>query len=195
MESSPEVTIITPTYNHQNYIAACVGSVLGQSYTNWEQVIVDDGSTDNTRSIVCTYRDPRIRYERQANQGPFALAKTYNRALSLARGELIAILEGDDFWPPDKLARMVPAFEDSSLVLAYGEMREASIDGTPAKRISRTARLRTKLPLRTLNNDPPPSAAAYMLTVRGHSMVAASTVIMRRSALESIGGFQYVAGL
>jgi glycosyltransferase involved in cell wall biosynthesis len=138
--SSPLVSIITPTYNHEKFIRACIESVLRQTYQNWEQIIIDDGSTDATAQIVREYCDDRIRYYYQENAGIEALAHTYNGALSLARGELVAILEGDDFWPGDKLSRMVPAFENSSVVLAYGEMREADIDGEPAKRMSRTAR-------------------------------------------------------
>ena len=192
--SSPLVSIITPTYNHEKFIRSCIESVLGQTYQNWEQIIIDDGSTDNTAQIVREYRDCRIRYYYQENIGIEALAHTYNRALSLARGGLVAILEGDDFWPKHKLSCMVPAFEDTSVALAYGEMREADVDGEPAKRMSRTARIRTRLPEKILCNDPPPSAAAYMLTAEGHSLIPASTVIIRRSALEAIDGFQYVSG-
>jgi hypothetical protein len=90
---------------------------------------------------------------------------------------------------------MVPAFNDSVVVLAYGQMREADINGKPAKRMSRTARRRTKLPPRILNNDPPPASAPYMLTVEGHSLIPASAVVLRRATLQAIGGFQYVPGL
>ncbi|MGH9517614.1 MAG: glycosyltransferase [Terriglobales bacterium] len=193
--SSPLVSIITPTYNHEAFIAQCIESVLAQTYSNWEQIIIDDGSSDRTAEIVRRYDDPRIRYFHQENAGIEALAHTYNRALGMAQGSLIAILEGDDFWPAEKLSLMVPAFEDSSVVLAYGEMREADIDGKPAKRMSRTARRRTKLPARILHNDPPLASAPYMLTVEGHSLIPASAVILRGAALRGIGGFQYVPGL
>jgi glycosyltransferase involved in cell wall biosynthesis len=193
--SSPLVSIITPTYNHEAFIAQCIESVLAQTYANWEQIIIDDGSTDKTAEIVRRYDDPRIRYFHQENAGIEALAHTYNRALGMAHGSLVAILEGDDFWPVDKLSLMVPAFEDACVVLAYGEMREADSEGRPARRMSRTARLRTNLPTRILTNDPPPASAPYMLTVNGHSLIPASAVVLRRAALQDIGGFQYVPGL
>lgn len=189
---TPLVSIITPTYNHQAFIGACIDSALGQSYKNWEQIVVDDGSTDRTAEIVRSYRDKRIRYIYQQNAGIEALAHTYNRALSLSQGELIAILEGDDFWPTNKLSKLIPAFQDSSVVLAYGEMHEVALDGSFAKRISRTARRRQRLSESILCNDPFPAAAPYMLTFEGHSLIPASTVVIRRSALEAIGGFQYV---
>ena len=191
---SPLVSIITPTYNHEHFIGQCIDSVLAQSYSNWEQIIIDDGSSDHTAEIVDRYKDSRIRYFYQDNAGIENLAHTYNRALAYSRGQLVAILEGDDFWPSTKLSQMVHAFDDDAVVLAYGEMSEADVHGEPAKRSSRTSRNRTKLPATVLRNDPPPSAAAYMLTVPGHSLIEPSTVIIRKSALDRIGGFQHVPG-
>jgi len=189
------VSIITPTYNHGRFIKTCIEGVLGQTYRNWEQIIIDDGSTDNTFAIASGIPDPRIRLERQSNQGPFELAKTYNRALSLATGELVAILEGDDFWPPDKLATLVPAFADNSVVMAYGEATDVDATGREQRRKSRTTRLRQGLPHAVLFNDPVGSATQYMLLAEGRSLVCPSTVIIRRRALEGIRGFQYVRGL
>jgi glycosyltransferase involved in cell wall biosynthesis len=187
-----QISIITPTYNHENFIGSCIESVLAQTYSNWEQIIIDDGSTDRTAEVVRRDNDHRIRYVYQENQGLEALAQTYNRALAMAQGTLVAILEGDDAWPEDKLQRMVQAFADPQVVLAYGEMREIDPDGNLAQRMSNTSRKRQELPRSILFNEPVGSAAPYMLTVHGHSLVPASTVVIRRSALEAIGGFQYV---
>src|SRR6267142_6300732 len=138
----PLVSVITPAYNHEKYISTCLENLLHQSYYHWEQVVIDDGSTDTTVAVVSRFRDSRICLERQANQGAFELAKTYNRALSFARGELIAILEGDDFWPHDKLATLVPAFADPDVVLAYGEAADVDAKGREQKAKSHTTRLR-----------------------------------------------------
>jgi glycosyltransferase involved in cell wall biosynthesis len=189
------VSIITPAYNHQDYIATCIDSVLAQTYGNWEQIIIDDGSTDDTGKIVSQYRDPRIRYERQSNRGPFELAHTYNRALSLAKGELIAILEGDDFWPPDKLATLMPAFREDAVVLAYGERVDVDVTGRRQRRKTGTARRRESLGNLLLRNDPVGSATRYMLLEDGRSLVGPCTAVIRKSALDKIGGFQWVAGL
>lgn len=191
----PLVTVLSPTYNHQSYIAQCVETVLKQTYSNFEQVVIDDGSLDNTANIIAGFEDRRIRFERQANQGPFELANTYNRALSVAKGEFIAILEGDDFWPPEKLAALVPAFEDKDVVLAYGEAADVDVQGAEQRTKSQTTRSREKLLRSVLFNDPVGSATRYMLLAEGRSLVSPSTVVIRRSALEQIGGFQYVAGL
>jgi glycosyltransferase involved in cell wall biosynthesis len=191
----PLVTVISPTYNHQDYIRQCICTVLKQAYSNWEQIVIDDGSTDNTPEIAYGFHDSRIRVERQANRGPFELGNTYNRALSHAKGELIAILEGDDFWHPDKLAALVPAFLDTDVVLAYGEAADVDVKGREQRTKSHTTRLRKGLPHCILFNDPVGSATRYMVSAEGRSLIAPSTVLIRRSALEKIGAFQYVKGL
>jgi glycosyltransferase involved in cell wall biosynthesis len=191
---TPLVSIITPTYNHERYIGSCIKSVLHQNYENWEQIIIDDGSTDRTADVICNYSDRRVRYVHQKNAGIEALASTYNSALKHCHGPLIAILEGDDTWPPYKLEAMIDAFSDPDVVLAYGEMREIDPAGNVAQHVGRTAQKYRKLSISILSNDPVRSAVPYMLTVPGHSMVPASTAVIRRTALDAIGGFQYVEG-
>jgi glycosyltransferase involved in cell wall biosynthesis len=192
---SPLVSILTPTYNHERFIVACIQSVLQQTYSNWEQIIIDDGSLDNTSKLVAGFRDPRIVYQRQLHRGPLELAHTYNRALSLARGKFVAILEGDDFWPPDKLTKLMPAFLDDDVVLAYAEAADVGATGLRQLIKSHTTRLRKGLSHAVLFNDPIGSATKYMRLAQGRSLVSPSTVVIRRSALQKIGGFQYVAGL
>ncbi len=79
-KSQPLISIITPTYNHENFIGECIESVLAQTYPHWEQIIIDDGSTDRTGEIVAQYNDERIKYIRQDNIGIWRLRETYNRA-------------------------------------------------------------------------------------------------------------------
>ncbi|HVB55250.1 MAG TPA: glycosyltransferase [Candidatus Acidoferrales bacterium] len=192
--AKPVVSIITPTYNHEHFVGPCIESVLAQTYSNWEQVIIDDGSTDSTQSVVERYKDKRIHCIRQENQGIEALAHTYNRALAGSKGSLIAILEGDDTWPPDKLAAEVSFFEDPGVVLAFGECKDIDAKGRHARRKARAYHKRGSLPKSILFNDPIGSATPYLLTVKGQSLITTSTVLIRRSALDSIGGFQYFPG-
>jgi len=193
--SLPLVSVITPTYNHEKFIGACITSVLQQTYSDWEQIIIDDGSTDRTAEVVHSYSDPRIRYFHQENHGIDALAQTYNRALSLARGELVAVLEGDDLWPADKLATLVPRFQDPQLVLAYGAVVDLDVSGRKQSGRRRTDKARPNLPSTVLSNDPVGSASKHMLSAQGPSLIPACTVVLRRSALEEIGGFQSFPGL
>jgi len=188
------VSILTPTYNHQRYIADCLESVLGQSYPHWEQIIIDDGSTDETAKVIARFRDPRIRYVHQPNRGILRLAETYNRARSLANGSLIATLEGDDFWPPDKLAALIPAFADPEVVVSYGVCRGFSDSGIPVPLEIPSAEVRKAHGWPALTNEPRGATTYAMLHSLG--MVNSATAsIIRRSALEIIGGFQHVPGL
>ncbi len=189
------VSIVTPTFNHEGYIAACIESVLRQSYQCWEQIIIDDGSTDATAEIVARFRDPRIHYCYQTNKGPFELAKTYNQALAVAKGDLIAILEGDDFWPEDKLAKVVAGFQDDRVVMAYGEATDTDATGAAQRRETQSTRRRRALPRSVLYNDPIGSATRHMLLAEERSLISPSTVVIRRSTLEHIGGFQSGPGL
>ena len=111
----PLVSVITPTYNHGKFISDCIESVLKQSYQNWEMIIIDDGSTDNTFAIAQEYekKDKRIKAFTQNNIGIFRLGETYNLALSKATGKYAAILEGDAIWFPEKLTLQVDAMENN----------------------------------------------------------------------------------
>jgi glycosyltransferase involved in cell wall biosynthesis len=99
----PAVSIIMPAYNVAPYIASAIRSALVQTYTDFELIVVDDGSKDNTAEIVKSMmrEDPRIRMVQQANRG---LAGARNTALRAARGEMLALLDSDDMWEPEFLA-------------------------------------------------------------------------------------------
>lgn len=186
----PVVTVITPTYNHEQYIRVCIESVLAQTYPNWEQIVIDDGSTDRTPEIVCGYNDARIRYLRQENVGIFRLPETYNHALAAARGELIAILEGDDFWPPDKLETLVPVFEDQQVILAYGLACLTSPGGKMLKETIPPYWYQKQYTRAGLFNEPVGAATRLMLRADGGLFAFPCSVLIRSSALKIIGGFQ-----
>jgi glycosyltransferase involved in cell wall biosynthesis len=102
--SRPKVSVYTPTYNYGRFIGEAIQSVLDQTFQDWELIIVDDGSTDNTREVVASFADPRIHYVYQQNRGNPAARNT---ALKLARGEYIACLDADDMWLPEMLQKLV----------------------------------------------------------------------------------------
>ena len=86
--NEPLVSIVSPTYNHATYIADCIESVLKQTYSNWEMIIIDDGSTDGTFAVAQEYtkKDNRIQAYTQKNIGIFRLGESYNFALSKCKG-------------------------------------------------------------------------------------------------------------
>ena len=118
----PLVSIITPTYNHEKFIGKCIESVISQTYPHWEMIIVDDGSNDSTADIIKRFKDNRIKYIKQERKGIWRLSETYNKALKNSKGDLIAVLEGDDFWPDNKLEQQILTFEDPEVVLSWGKV-------------------------------------------------------------------------
>ncbi len=100
------VSIITPCYNGERFLAETIESVLGQTYTNWEMLVVDDGSTDGTARLASEYavKDSRIQLLRQANAGT---AAARNNGMRRARGRYIALLDADDVWDADFLERQL----------------------------------------------------------------------------------------
>jgi glycosyltransferase involved in cell wall biosynthesis/SAM-dependent methyltransferase len=108
---SPKVSVILPTFNNAHSIGEALQSVLNQTYTDWELVIVDDGSVDGTANIVSKFCDWRIRYIYQANKG---VSEARNVGIANSRGEYIAFLDADDLYHPRKLAAQV-AYLDQNL--------------------------------------------------------------------------------
>ena len=114
------VSIIMPSWNTAKYISESIESVINQTYTNWELLIVDDCSTDNTDEVVKPYlSDSRIHYTKhKANSGA---ALTRNRAIRHARGEWIAFLDSDDLWKPEKLEKQLAFMKENGYVFSYHE--------------------------------------------------------------------------
>lgn len=98
-----KISVIMPTYNSAHFISKSIESVLSQTYPNWELIIVDDGSTDNTRDIVNKYiqLDKRIKYFFQQNKG---VSSARNKGISISNGVFVAFLDSDDLWLPQKIA-------------------------------------------------------------------------------------------
>ncbi|MBO4690503.1 MAG: glycosyltransferase family 2 protein [Paludibacteraceae bacterium] len=123
------VSIIMPTYNCGQYIAESIQSVLSQTYSNWELLIIDDCSTDNTRYVVSSFKDPRIHY--QCNQKNSGAAISRNTALRMAKGKYIAFLDSDDLWSPNKLERQIAYMQVNKYAFTYHEYSEIDENSKP----------------------------------------------------------------
>ena len=112
------VSIITPCYNGSDYIAETIESVMAQSYSNWEMIVVDDGSKDSTASIVQNYveKDARIKLIRQKNKGS---AAARNNGIKSAKGRYIALLDSDDVWMPEFLEKQIAFMKEKNAVCVY----------------------------------------------------------------------------
>ena len=138
------VSIIMPSYNTGKYIADSIESVLKQTYSDWELLIVDDCSTDETDKIVEPYlSDKRIKYLKNEKNSGAAVSR--NRALREAKGKWIAFLDSDDLWMSDKLEKQISFMEKNGYHFSYTRYAEIDVDGkkngvvvTGPKRISKT---------------------------------------------------------
>jgi len=108
LSAAPTVSVCIPTYRGAAHIAETIESALAQTFADFELVIVDDASPDETGQIVARYRDPRLRYVREQNAG---VEENWNRCLRLARGRYFKLLPHDDLIAPDCLARQVAVLE------------------------------------------------------------------------------------
>lgn len=128
------VTIVTPTYNCGKYISDAIRSVMSQTYTQWEMIIVDDCSTDNTKEIVESFavNDSRIRYF--CNQENCGAAVSRNRAIGQARGRWIAFLDSDDLWSPTKLERQIQFMTTNNYHFTYHRYEEIDENSQPLGR-------------------------------------------------------------
>lgn len=131
MEDYGLVSIITPTFNCGKFIAETLDSVLAQTYQNWEMLIVDDCSIDNTREIVSNYRksDSRITYHCLEKNSGAAVAR--NTALRMAKGRWIAFLDSDDLWKPNKLERQLEFMTEKGYDFTYHNYTEIDEDSKP----------------------------------------------------------------
>lgn len=138
------VSIIMPSYNTASFIAESIQSVLAQSYKDWELIIVDDCSSDDTDDVVKPYlEDTRIKYLKNEKNSGAAVSR--NRALREAKGKWIAFLDSDDLWMPEKLEKQVRFMDKNGYHFSYTNYAEIDIEGkrngvlvTGPKRITKT---------------------------------------------------------
>lgn len=116
------VSIIMPSYNTAQYIRQSIQSVLAQTYLNWELIIVDDCSSDNTENVVSVFlNDNRIKFLKNERNSGAAVSR--NRALREARGKWIAFLDSDDLWEPEKLEKQIAFMEENNYKFTYTDYR------------------------------------------------------------------------
>jgi glycosyltransferase involved in cell wall biosynthesis len=117
-QRAPRVSVVIPTYNSARFLREAIQSVLNQTYSDFEVVIIDDGSTDDTESVVRSFGE-RVSYVKQPNRG---VSAARNQGIRDAKAEYVAFLDSDDIWLPNKLAEQIPLLEqDPELGLVYSD--------------------------------------------------------------------------
>jgi glycosyltransferase involved in cell wall biosynthesis len=171
-ETRSFVSVVIATYNMAKYLPSAIGSALAQKHVKVEVIVVDDGSTDSTQSVIKPFlSDPRVKYLHQANKGQ-AFAK--NAGLNVSRSDYVAFLDADDMWMPDKLALQLPLFcESGNIGVVYSR----------------------HVPMN--ENDEVCGSVEHRL-YRGHvteqlfveNFVPFGTAVVRRECFKALGGFR-----
>jgi glycosyltransferase involved in cell wall biosynthesis len=172
-KEDPLVSIIIPTYNRANLLPTAILSVINQNYQNWELIIVDDGSTNNTKQTVEEFikKDSRIKYFYQENKGqPFAM----NTGIKLSKGEFIAFLDDDDEWYLEKLEKQIEFLNknrDNALVFSDAIIKGGYLDRMRSSEVSK------------------PYCGYVYPKLLLRNFLTASSVVIKRKVLDEIGYF------
>lgn len=134
------VSIITPTYNCGRFIAETIESVQAQTYTEWEMIIVDDCSSDDTAEVVARYSesDPRVKYHCLDVNSGAAVART--TAMKLAKGQYMAFCDSDDLWMPDKLGKQLDFMDRNGYSFSATAYEQIDEEGNSLNRVIKTVK-------------------------------------------------------
>ncbi len=169
MIGSPAVSIVVPTFNHAQFLHQALASVIAQTFQNWEAIIVNNFSTDDTINIVESFGEKRFRLINFHNNGVIAASR--NEGIRLSNGSVIAFLDSDDLWYPNKLEHCMPAFDAHADVVCHGEYWVS--DGMQQRQIL---------------YGPQKNAQYSKLLYRGNC-VSTSATLVRKDLLIELGGF------
>ncbi|MCS7208439.1 MAG: glycosyltransferase [Fimbriimonadales bacterium] len=171
----PKVSVLIPSYNHAQFLPATLESVFQQTFTDYEIVVVDDGSTDNSVAILQSY-GARVRLFVQPNRGTYP---TLNRCIAESQGEYLAILNSDDLWMPTKLEKQLALLEANSKV---------GLVHTGGRFIDAHGQVLSRNPL-GFEWPRTPTGNVIELLVRCNQIII-SSVLARRECFERLGGFR-----
>lgn len=170
---SPVVSVLMPVFNGGAYLGEAVESILNQTFRDFEFLIIDDGSTDDSLKLLRQYamRDSRIRVIARENRG---LTSTLNELLSIARGEFVARMDADDISMPERFARQIAFIRDNPRVVCVGAAFQM---------IDSAGRYLTTL------TSPQTDAEIQSLHLSGHAAITHPVVMMRLAAVNQVGGY------
>ncbi|KKP77930.1 MAG: Glycosyl transferase family 2 [candidate division WS6 bacterium GW2011_GWF1_35_23] len=166
---NPRISVIIPAYNRAHTLDRAVQSVINQTYTNWELIIVDDASTDDTENLVKKYIDEKIKYYRNSVNKQKSYSR--NRGVKVSVGEYVAFLDSDDEWLPEKLERQISSLEDKYVGCFTGAYKVLG-----EKKIARHPVIKESLLLDILKNR--------------ISISMGSTCLVKKDIFERVGGFR-----
>jgi glycosyltransferase involved in cell wall biosynthesis len=170
-DEKPLVSIVIPSYNHAHFLGQALQSVLDQTYSKWEVIVVDNYSSDGTRCLIKKYLDPRISFHQINNHG--VIARSRNVGIGFAKGDWIAFLDSDDWWENDKLETCLLKI-DNQTDLVYHDLKIFSQEF----RLWKPRKIKSRQLQQPITHD---------LLVKGNG-IATSSVMVRTTLIRSIGG-------
>ena len=169
MNNSPLVSIVIPTYNHAPMLQRALATVVEQTHQNWNAIVVNNFSTDNTLEVVAAFNDPRIQCVNFRNYGVIGASR--NEGIALATGKYVAFLDSDDTWFPTKLEQCVEILESGSDLVCHAEYW---IDESGNSRL--------------VAYGPSEAATHHNLIYKGNRISTSATVV-RATLLKEVNGF------
>jgi glycosyltransferase involved in cell wall biosynthesis len=169
MINSPLVSIVIPTYNHASMLQRALATVVEQTHQNWNAIVVNNFSTDNTLEVVAAFNDPRIQCVNFRNHGVIGASR--NEGIALATGKYVAFLDSDDTWFPTKLEQCVEILESGSDLVCHAEYW---IDESGKSRL--------------VAYGPSEAATHHNLIYKGNRISTSATVV-RTALLKEVHGF------
>ncbi|MFA6169605.1 MAG: glycosyltransferase [Candidatus Margulisiibacteriota bacterium] len=167
---NPKVSVVIATHNHAHFLPDCLNSVKGQTYQDYEVIVVDNGSTDDTKEVIERLAWDKLRYHYQKDTG--SVAGPRNTGGKLARGEYLAYLDSDDSWYPDKLAKVMEVFADHPETDLVTHHLRTVVHGKPGG----------------LLLVGPDKGDVFRALLLGNCVLGSATVV-RKKAMDEIGGF------
>jgi len=169
MSAQPLVSVVIPTYNHAHFLRTSLGSVVGQTFTNWEAIVVNNFSTDETEAVVASFEDDRITLVNFHNHGVIAAGR--NEGIRRSRGEFVAFLDSDDQWHAAKLERCVDALRRGADLVCHAEKW---VGGDRPERVVQYG---------------PAEKSSWRGLLLDQNRISTSATVVRRSCLEQVGLF------
>ena len=186
--NNPLISVVIPTYNCSQFIISAIHSVLDQSYENYEIIIVDDGSTDNTKEVLKPYiEEKKIQYVFQNNLGPSAAR---NKGIKLSKGEYIAFLDADDLWIPGKLEKQVNFLDNNkNLGLVFSDTSIFDEGGVISDSFLRLKKNLWKIPTSSDSKNGRVFLRNIFEDLIEENFIPTKTVLIRKKCIDELGYF------
>ena len=172
----PLVSVVIPTYNHAFFLGKALESVINQTFKNWEAIVIDNNSTDDTNKVVNKINDPRVKYLKINNNG--VIARSRNLGIKFAKGDWIAFLDSDDWWSKEKLEICLNNTDDNvDLIYHDLEVKYKNTKFSVKKKIFKGRQLKYPVLIDLLESG----------IIKGNA-IGNSSVLVRKNILNKIGG-------